>query len=131
MKAKLFQKISILMISACAAAAAATSSGKWTEVFDSEEGRYTLNFDENQKKLDVTKLGTEGKAPSAVKIRIHRKHDRPLDLSLHVIELPNEPLRYTGSFDKWNGSVIGFEVDFSFDKKTWKKVKRFLGAKPR
>ena len=57
-----------------------------------------------------------------------RYHQRPLVLKLHTLEVPQMPIRYTGHFNEWNGSVAGLEVEMSFDKKTWKKVKRFFGV---
>jgi hypothetical protein len=96
-------------------------TGNWTEVVEAPEGRYSLDFNAVDSLVDVTKLDDETAMPSAIKIRIHRKNDRPLDLRLKALDIPNEPLRYSGRFQDWNGSVMGFELQMSFDKKLGKK----------
>ncbi|MGZ3653156.1 MAG: hypothetical protein ACXVB9_12270 [Bdellovibrionota bacterium] len=111
-----------------AIAAADGRTGNWTEVVDSADGKYSLDYDQGEKRVDVTKLDQETAAPAAVKLRIMRKNGKPLDLKLKTLETPNSPIRYTGQFEDWNGSVMGFEMDMSFDKKTWKKLKRVFGV---
>lgn len=64
--------------------------------------------------------------PGAVKMRILRKNKKPLEVKLHLIEKKEDLFSYTGKASPWAGSLIGFELEFSFDKKTWKKIKRML-----
>lgn len=103
-------------------------TGAWKEVVDCDGGKYEVAYEPGSDKVDVTKLD-DGKAPSSVKLKIHRKDAKPFDLSLHTLAVPDQPIRYEGDLREWKDqSVVGFELGMSFDKKSWKSVKRFFGA---
>jgi hypothetical protein len=56
-------------------------------------------------------------------VRILRENDRPFELGLKTVERADSPLyMYRGQLKQWNDSYIGLEIDFSFDKKTWKRL---------
>jgi len=65
-----------------------------------------------------------GSKPPQLRLRILRENDRPFEISLHLVERPAELPVYHMEASPWNGSVAGFELEFSFDKKTWKRVGR-------
>ena len=103
--------------------------GNWTEVVNlPDDGQYSLNFDPDDSRVDVTKLDPGSALPAEMKLRILREGDSPLDLKLKALDPPADINRYTGEFEPWNGSVMGFELEMSFDKTTWKKVERIFGA---
>jgi hypothetical protein len=105
-------------------------SGIWSEEVDVGQGRYTLDFDGERSVVEFAPRDAGAAPPAAVKLRIHRKKGPPLDLHLHTLIKPETPVRYEGELREWqNQSVVGFELDVSFDKKTWKKVKRFFSSK--
>lgn len=64
--------------------------------------------------------------PGAVKLRLLRKNKKPLEVKLHLIEKKEDLFAYTGKASPWAGSLVGFELEFSLDKKTWKKIKKIL-----
>lgn len=109
-------------------AADAPKSGAGTELIDPSGGRYSLHFDPIDRNLDLTKLDEGTAAPAEVKLRISQQNASPVDLSLKALDTPYEPIRYVGHFEEWNGSMMGFEVEVSFDQKTWKRLGRIFSG---
>lgn len=97
----------------------------WDETIQSPEGNFQVKIDRRQKKVEVVREKAPGKPPH-LRVRILRQEKRPLEVRLHLVEKPEDPFRYTGKADQWNGSLIGFELEWSFDKKTWKKLGQSL-----
>lgn len=103
-------------------AQAAEKEQPWSDVIKSDQGQYSVSVVPQQKKIEVKKIdGSEG-APPHLRVRMLRPHDRPLELRLKTVDRLNETPFYTGTFKNWNDSYTGLEVDFSFDKKTWKRL---------
>jgi len=95
------------------------------ETILSPEGSFQVKIDGRKKRVDVVQEKAAGK-PRHLRVRILRQDKRPLEVRLHVTAKQEDPFRYTGRADKWNGSLIGFELEWSFDKKTWKSLGRSL-----
>lgn len=94
----------------------------WSEVIHSDQGQYSVSVIPQKKKIEVKKIDGAKGAPPHLRVRMLRPGDRPLELNLKTVDRLNTPAYYTGSFRNWNDSYTGLEVDFSFDKKTWKRL---------
>jgi hypothetical protein len=101
----------------------------WKEEVDSTDGRYALAVDPADARVDLSSLDKSAAAPAEVKLKLRRKNAAPVELRLKTLDRPNEPIRYTGSYASWNDSVVGFEVEVSFDRKSWRKIGRFFGVR--
>lgn len=99
---------------------------KWEDVIRSEQGSFAVSVQPKTKTVEVKKIDGNGGAPPHVRVRILRPDDRPLELRLRTVERLGAPPLYTGTIPSWNDSYMGLEVDFSFDKKTWKKLGNLL-----
>lgn len=84
----------------------------------------SLTIDHKQKTVEVVPA-TKEKYPY-MRVRLPRKDNRPLELRLHVIEPDQSPLRYRGTFHEWDGNMAGVQVEVSFDKKTWRRLKSLV-----
>jgi hypothetical protein len=96
------------------------AAGPVEKKFSSEKGEYLLRVQE--KKIEVKRVDAGKDSPPFLRLRIHRELDRPLEVRLKAIESLGEPVRYTGHVDQWNQSYVGLELEFSFDKKTWRRL---------
>jgi hypothetical protein len=105
-----------------AVAANSENARPWSEVISSDQGQYSVSVIPQKKKIEVKKIDGGKGAPPHLRVRMLRPNDRPLELRLKTVERVNSPVYYTGTFSKWNDSFTGVEVDFSFDKKTWKRL---------
>ncbi len=103
-----------------------SSQKEWSDVISSEQGQFSVSVHPQQKKVEVRKVGGSQTTPPHLRVRLLRENDRPLELRLHTVEKINSPLYYTGQFKQWNDSYVGIEVDFSFDKKTWKRLGKLI-----
>ncbi len=107
-------------------AMAGEDSAKWSDVIESEQGQFTVSVHPKQKRVEIRKVdGTLTSSPY-LRVRVLRENDRPLEIRLKAIERADSPLYYTGQVKQWRDSYIGLEIDFSFDKKTWKRLGRAL-----
>jgi hypothetical protein len=97
----------------------------WNETIRSTEGDFQVSIDRKEKKVEVVRSSAPGKPPH-LRVRILRQQKKPLEVRLQLASKPEDLFRYTGKADQWNGSLIGFELEWSFDKKTWKKLGRSL-----
>jgi len=113
---------SILLMLLLSAHVLAVEGDPVDETLQTEDGVYHVRIDKDEKTIDVVRNDSKSAAPAEVRMLIHRKNKKPLEVRLHAIEKPDQPLRYTGRIDPWNGSMIGFELEFSFDRKTWKRI---------
>lgn len=104
----------------------------WEEKIEDSGKTYLLKVAPKDKKIQVI-AEKEGDTPH-LRVRIHRKNDRPLDLSLKTLEPKDGGVNYTGHLDAWNDSMVGFQLQMSFDKKTWKnlgkKINRVIQSIP-
>jgi len=108
-----------LLIAQAISVAYAKDEG-WQEKVVAESGQYLVKV--QPKKVEVARVESGPGAPPHMRMRILRKNDRPLEIRLHTIERTQEPILYTGGIERWKDSYIGFELEFSFDRKTWKKL---------
>ncbi|MGZ3696323.1 MAG: hypothetical protein ACXWQO_20340 [Bdellovibrionota bacterium] len=114
--------VALLPLTAFSAESKASSSAPWNDFIESDQGKFAVSVLPAQKKIEIKKVGpTSGKAPY-LRVRVLRPNDRPLELGLKAVERVNTPLFYTGQLKQWPDSYMGLEVDFSFDKKTWKRL---------
>lgn len=124
----------LLLSLALSLSAALASHGKETEIITSQakdqDNTFDVTFLPKEEKVEVTTVKESSLgAPPHMKIRILRKKQQPIEVQLRTVSLPpsgsrtDSPLRYTGPLDQWHESYIGFELVFSFDKKTWKKIR--------
>jgi hypothetical protein len=61
--------------------------------------------------------------PSQMRMEFFSEDDRSPAVSLHTIQNPPELFpHYSARLDNWNDFYIGFELEFSFDNKHWKKI---------
>ncbi len=105
-------------------ASAEEANQSYEDTITSPEGSFQVKIDSREKRVEVVQA-QPGK-PGHLRLRILRQAKKPLEVRLHVAEKPEDPFRYTGKADPWNGSMIGFELEWSFDKKTWKKLGKSL-----
>lgn len=96
------------------------ASEAWEEKIQAESGQYVVKV--QPKRVEVARIEAGPGAPPHMRMRILRKNNRPLEVRLHTINRPESPVKYTGGIDRWNDSYLGFELEFSFDRKTWKKL---------
>lgn len=94
----------------------------WSDLIESDLGKFSVSVRPAQKKIEVKKVAGNEKSPPHLRVKILRGQDRPLELRLKTIERADAPLYYTGKTKMWNESYMGVEVEFSFDKKTWRKL---------
>ncbi len=87
--------------------------------------RFRVSYSQEMNEVKVVQE-SPGARPGAVKIRILRKNKRPLEVKLKLMEPKEDLFHYTGKASPWTGSIVGFELEWSFDKKTWKKLKKLL-----
>jgi len=103
----------------------------WEEKIEDSGKTYLLKVVPKEKKIQVT---AEKEGAAHLRVRIHRKNDRPLDLKLKTLEPKEGGVNYTGHLDTWNDSMVGFQLQVSFDKKTWKnlgkKINRVIQSLP-
>jgi hypothetical protein len=93
-----------------------------TDTIDSQEGQFSVSVNSTEKKVEVVRETQKPGLPPQLRIRLLRKNDRPLELKLHLVDQSNQLPRYSGDASMWNGSVVGAQLEFSFDKKTWKRL---------
>jgi hypothetical protein len=116
---------SVFFTGACAALAHESDAKVWDETIRSPEGDFQVKIDRKEKKVEVVRERSSGD-PGHLRVRILRREKQPLEVRLHLISIPEDPFRYTGKADRWNGSLIGFELEWSFDKKIWKRIGKSL-----
>jgi len=97
-----------------------------SDTINAAQGKFSVRIDREKKVVEVTREDDQSLPAPELRVRIFRKNDRPLDVRLHMLRPVDQPLRYDGRVEGWNGSMVGAQVDFSFDKKTWKKLGRAL-----
>ena len=106
-----------------------TQKNMQSDTISSGEGEFKVLFDTETREVEVLREG-QNAAPPYLRLKVLRRKQPPLEIKLHAIERPEtQPPgmgRYVGKADTWNGSVAGFEIDISFDKQVWKKIKRAL-----
>lgn len=91
-----------------------------------DDDSYALSIDKKEKNVVLEGKAPVSKAPEAVRLMIQRKGQKPLELRLHATERPDGIPRYSGRAEQWNGNMVGFELEFRFDKKSWKKILKKL-----
>ncbi len=97
---------------------------------DGQESAFSILLAPKEKSVQVTREKGDGTLPPHLRLRIHRRNDRPLDVRLAPIVPPSSEVvgaHYGGVMDQWNQSYVGFELQFSFDKKTWKRIGEKIG----
>lgn len=104
---------------------AAEGSALVEESVKGHEAEFHVRLDEELSEVKVIQQKPLEKAGN-VKIRILRKNQKPLEVKLHLLENKQDQFTYAGKASAWKGNLVGFELDFSFDKKTWKKLKKLL-----
>lgn len=92
----------------------------WEKTLAAKEGSYSVKVE--KKKVEVKRVDPGPNSPPFMRLRIHRREDRPLEVRLKAIEPLGQPATYTGHIDQWNQSYVGLELEFSFDKKSWKRI---------
>ncbi len=115
---------SLFFFGACLGMASEEEMKVWKETIQSPEGNFQVSIDRKEKKVEVVRESA-GK-PAHLRVRILREQKKPLEVRLHLASKPEDPFRYAGKADQWNGSLVGFELEWSFDKKTWKKLGKSL-----
>jgi hypothetical protein len=115
-----------LLLAPLALAASESKTPDWNDTIRSDQGQFAVSVLPSEKKIEVKKVDGSQGGPPHLRVRVLRRNDRPLELALKTVERTDEPLFYTGQFKQWNESYIGLEVDFSFDKKTWKRLGKTL-----
>jgi hypothetical protein len=95
------------------------------ETVQSGEAQFQVKLDNSLNEVRVIQQ-KPNLTPGNLKIRILRKNKRPLEVKLHLMAKEDNLFAYTGKASPWAGSLMGFELEFSFDKKTWKKVLKIL-----
>jgi hypothetical protein len=132
MEQKMFELLILVLIALAPASALAIGLGMSETPFSkdltSDLGNYSVSVNPKEKKVDVVKIEGNAQTPPHVRIKILRKDDRPLEIGLRTIESPKAPVTYSGHFDQWKDSYLGMQVEFSFDKKTWKKLGALLST---
>jgi hypothetical protein len=119
----MMKKISLAMaLLFCFSPAANSEEQEWKDTVTSPEGSYFVHVDERNQKIRVIPEKATKDSYPAIKIRILRKNDRPLDLRLRVLDHSQSPLQYAGKIGPESSSMIGLEMRVSFDRKTWKKI---------
>jgi|GEM_PF-6732861 len=116
---------SLFFFGVCYSVAGDAEEKVWNETILSPEGNYRVTVDRKEKKVEVVGEKVPGK-PAHLRMRILRENQKPLEVRLHLKERAEDPFRYTGKADPWNGSLLGVELEWSFDKKTWKKLGKSL-----
>lgn len=118
-----------LIFSSLALTAAAFAAEETAELIEESVGSgdsaFRVKIDQELSEVKVVQE-KPGARPGAVKMRILRKNQKPLEVKLHLIEKKEDLFQYTGKASPWSGSIVGFELEWSFDKKTWKKLKKLL-----
>lgn len=97
-------------------------SGVVEDVLDAESGTYHVLIDKGEKAVDVTRNPVGSSAAPELRMFIRRKNKRPLEVRLHAMDRPDGLTQYKGRLDQWSGSMVGFELQFRFDKKSWKRL---------
>lgn len=120
----------LFLIPIFSAFAAEEKKEPWSDIINSEQGQYMISVQPEKKRVEVKKISGPG-TPPHLRLRILRENDRPLELRLKTMEpvnspLSNSPQYYTANLKQWNESYVGLELDFSFDKKTWKRLGKTL-----
>ena len=104
------------------------SLAKGSQELSSENGKYTVSLAEDRRKIEIKKVEHTEKDPPYLRIRVLREGDRPLELHLKTVERVGSPMLYSTTLPQpWQDSYIGLEVEFSFDKKSWKRLGKTLG----
>ncbi len=118
--------LSVIFLSAAALAKEGEGGNAtvWKETVQADDGgdKFTVQLDQTQKTVEVVRENQNAGKPPHLRLRILRKNDRPFEVKLHLVDRPNDIPRYSGDASLWQGSVVGFQLEFSFDKKTWKRV---------
>lgn len=96
----------------------------WKETVTTDAGAYTVKVLPEEKKVEIKRASNGADAPPYLRMRVARENDRPLEVHLKALATPGPTELYTGRVDHWNQSYTGVELDFSFDKKTWKRLGR-------
>lgn len=117
--------LSLLLGGGVSARASDEEAKVWNETIQSPEGNFQVKIDSKKRKVEVVSEKPPGKS-GHLRVRILRHEKRPIEVRLHLTEKPEDPFRYTGKADRWNGSLVGFELEWSFDRKTWKKLGKSL-----
>lgn len=97
-------------------------SGSLNEVLQGDEGVYSVNVEPEAKKVEVIRLDDGSPQLPYVRMKVLRKNDKPLEIHLRTMNRGRDFPTYEGHFDQWQNSYIGVQLEFSFDKKTWKKL---------
>lgn len=95
----------------------------WNKTINTDQGKYVVNMQSEEKKIEVKKVSDSSGTSPHLRVRIYRKAPlKPFEVNLSTLEQKNSPLNYTGKIDQWNESCVGLQLEFSFDKKKWKKL---------
>jgi anti-sigma-K factor RskA len=99
------------------------SPGPIQQTIEDQGAKYLVTVEPEKHKIEVVREGPTLSSPPQLRLRIHRDPEPPIDIRLRAIQPQDpSPLRYAGRIDKWNQSYMGFELQFSFDKKTWSRL---------
>lgn len=90
-------------------------------VLDDDSG-FDVRLEPESDRVEVTQRRAEDTAPSQLKLRIFRKENPPIEVSLQALEPRKSPQRYVGRTESTYDSYVGLELEFSFDGKSWKKL---------
>lgn len=116
----------IFLAAAASITFAAERQPAWTKKIRATEGNYRVNASEQDDRVEVVRLNGQSPAPSHLRMRVLRKNDSPLEVTLKTIEPQGNLPRYAGNASLWNQSVIGIQLEFSFDQKVWKRLGRTI-----
>ena len=89
---------------------------------ETEEAAYIISIDKRKKVVEVVRSNSKTNPPLALRLLIQRKDKKPIEVLLHAMDRPDGLQGYRGHLGQWNGSMVGFQLDFSFDRKTWKRI---------
>jgi hypothetical protein len=93
------------------------------QTIEDHGAKYNVTVNPEAQTVEVTREGPTLNSPPQLRLRIRRDPKPPIDVRLQALQPLNEPaVRYSGRIDKWNQSYMGFELQFSFDKKTWSRL---------
>jgi hypothetical protein len=124
MKTPIFLILSALVFAVASFAAEETAT-LIEESVGSGDSAFRVKIDQELSEVHVVQE-KPGAQAGAVKVRLLRKNQKPLEVKLKLMEKKEELFQYTGKAGPWSGSIVGFELEWSFDKKTWKKLKKIL-----
>lgn len=112
--------LGFVMVPLIAAAAEPAGEG-WNDRLESPAGTYAVSVRPAEKRVEVRRVEGAGQAPF-LRLRVLREGDRPFELHLRTVERAGEPHTYLARLPERQESYTGLQLEFSFDRKTWKRL---------